>query len=99
MDFIKYDNHTGVTLLKTSLMNTLNKVSRILDLEIELNYIPYSLILDCLDELKFEYSQSWNNDVYSIDVYSTGIKIMNICGNVTNRLTTISNRERTEFFV
>ena len=94
-DFIEYDNHNGIILLKTSLMNALDKVSKILDLEIKLIYIPYSLILKCLKEYNWDINEEWDDFSYNIDVYSGGIKIMYICGNVTEQFTTIGNIEST----
>ena len=93
-DFIEYDNHNGIILLKTSLMNALSKVSKILDIEIQLKYIPYSLILDCLSEFKdWEYIETWDYFNYTIDVYLNQVKIMYIYGDVTKQYTTIRNIE------
>ena len=93
--FIEHDNHTGIILLKSSFINTLNKVIRESDSEIKLTHIPYSLILECLYELSFGYVEKWNIGEYSIDIYYSGIKIVNICGDIREKFTTIRRDEDT----
>lgn len=90
-DFIEYDNHNGIILLRACIMNAINKTSKISDLDIELKHIPYSLIIECICNL--EYKIKWNNFNYSIDIYSGKFKIITIVGNVESGYTRIFSNE------
>lgn len=99
-DFIEYDNHNGVTLLKVCLMNTFHEVYFEDDVEIKLYHIPYSLIIECLEEIKYTFNLSltfiWEDNIFEINSYINNEFIFKILGNVESGTTIITNRESTK---
>lgn len=96
-DFIEYDNHNGVTLLKTCLMNAFNKAYYEDDVEIRLYYIPFSLIDDCLQDSRdnWKSKEEWKDKSFKITVtdIDTDSFLFKIYGDVKFGKVTISNRK------
>ncbi len=98
-DFIEYDNHNGITLLKVCITNTLNKVYYNTGQNIELEHIPYSLIIECLYdgqlEYRWTYNEDWNDEIFIITVRSDldSTVLFTIYGNVNTGKVSISNDE------
>lgn len=98
-DFIEYDNHNGITLLKVCITNALNKVYCVMGQNIELEHIPYSLIIECLYdgqlEYRWTYNEDWNDEIFIITVRSDldGTVLFTIYGNVNTGKVSISNDE------
>ena len=96
-DFIEYDNHNGIILLKVCINNALNKVYYVMGQTIELQHIPFSLILECLFEGTLEYNWSysidWDDEVFKITVTSDldNTILFTINGNVNTGKVSISN--------
>lgn len=99
-DFIEYDNHNGVTLLRVCIMNALNKAYYVFDEDIELCYIPYSLLKECLFngqlEYRWKYDTEWNDERYKIIVRSDldNVLLFEIYGDVESGRVTINNSTR-----
>lgn len=98
-DFIEYDNHNGITLLKVCVMNSLNKVYYVMGQTIQLYHIPPSLILECLHEGSLEYRWKhdidWDGETFVITVRSDldNVILFTIYGNVNTGKVSISNDE------
>lgn len=96
-EFIEYDNHNGVTLLRVCITNALNKVYCVMGQNIELEHIPYSLIIECLydgqSEYRWTYNTDWNDEIFTITVRSNldGTVLFIIYGNVNTGKVSISN--------
>ena len=98
-EFIEYDNHNGIILLRVCVKNALNKVYYVMGQTIELEHIPYSLIIECLYdgqlEYRWTYDTDWDDEIFIITVRSDldSTILFTICGNVNTGKVSISNDE------
>lgn len=98
-DFIEYDNHNGVTLLKVCIINSLNRIYYDKDKTIELYHIPFSLLTDCLYDNRLEYGWDYcidwiDKDCFLIEVHCRldDRNLFKISGNIIDGKITITSK-------
>lgn len=65
--YIMDDYNNGIKLLKVSLMNALTAINTKLQTEIKYEYMPWTLLLNCLQELKW--------DIIDVNTVPSGVYI------------------------